>query len=166
MITTSKEVIKVGIADLNFVKAPHTIRTSGLGSCVGAVVYDLSQGIAGLAHVMLPSSALARQSDQNKYKYADTSMVCLIEELLNQGAKKYALKAKLAGGAQMFQFTSKHDSMRIGVRNAEAVEQVLSFYKIPVISSDLGGHSGRTIDFNPSTGDLSIRTINQGTKVI
>ena len=34
------QVVKVGIADMNTVKAPDTIRTSGLGSCVGVVLYD------------------------------------------------------------------------------------------------------------------------------
>ena len=33
-----KEVIRVGIADMNIVKEPMTIRTSGLGSCVGIVL--------------------------------------------------------------------------------------------------------------------------------
>ena len=36
----SQQVVKVGIADMNIVKAPNTIRTSGLGSCVGVVIYD------------------------------------------------------------------------------------------------------------------------------
>lgn len=34
------QVIKVGIAQLDIVKMPDTIRTSGLGSCVGVVLYD------------------------------------------------------------------------------------------------------------------------------
>ncbi len=33
-----KKVIRVGIADMNIVKEPDTIRTSGLGSCVGVVL--------------------------------------------------------------------------------------------------------------------------------
>ena len=35
-----KVVIKVGIADMNVVKTPHAIRTTGLGSCVGLILYD------------------------------------------------------------------------------------------------------------------------------
>lgn len=40
IVTHSNEVIKVGIAQMDIVKVPKTIRTSGLGSCVGAVIYD------------------------------------------------------------------------------------------------------------------------------
>ena len=36
------------------------------------------------------------------------------------------LKAKMAGGAQMFQFASGGDMMRIGPRNVEAVRKELS----------------------------------------
>lgn len=37
MITINK-VVRVGIAAMNIVKYPETIRTSGLGSCVGVVL--------------------------------------------------------------------------------------------------------------------------------
>ena len=52
MIIGSQSVVKVGIAQMDIVTAPSTIRTSGLGSCVGVVVYDQSKGIAGLIHIM------------------------------------------------------------------------------------------------------------------
>src|SRR5690625_2787872 len=107
-------VIRVGIADLNIVHAPHTIRSSGLGSCVGAVIYDLSREIAGLAHIMLPDASLTKQVNRNDFKYADTALPLLVEKLCASGARRHALQAKLAGGAQMFQFTSSTDFMRIG----------------------------------------------------
>src|SRR5690625_252198 len=94
-------VVKVGIADLNIVRAPNKIRTSGLGSCVGVVVYDLLKKVAGLAHIMLPDSNLTRQENFNKYKYANTAIDILIDKLIQQGARKFNLKAKIVGGAQM-----------------------------------------------------------------
>ena len=56
-----------------------------------------------------------------------------------EGAQSFRLKAKIAGGAQMFQFTSDIDSMRIGPRNVEAVKNELkkrgfrSLQKIQVV---------------------------------
>lgn len=155
-------VVSVGISDLNTVLAPQTIRTSGLGSCVGAVIYDETRKIGGLAHVMLPDSELTRQSEINEYKYADTAIPILIKKLSELGARKFALKAKLAGGAQMFQFTSNSDMMRIGPRNIIAVEEQLQAFNIPIIAKDVGGNRGRTIEFDPSTGKLKIRTVNKG----
>ena len=62
----------------------------------------------------------------------------------------------------MFQFTSDKDSMRIGPRNVEAVKIALRNHNIPIIAEDTGGNSGRTIEFNPETCKLNIRTVNQG----
>ena len=95
------------------------------------------------------------------YKYADTAIPYLINLLLERGARKYALKAKLAGGAQMFQLSSGSDIMRIGPRNVEAVEKQLAELKIPVVASDVGGNAGRTIEFDPETSQLKIRQVNK-----
>lgn len=160
------QVISVGISDLNTVIAPHTIRTSGLGSCVGAVIYDEASKIAGLAHIMLPDSKATRQTVINEYKYADTAIPLLIDMLAGLGARKFALKAKLAGGAQMFQFQSNSDTMRIGPRNILAVEEQLRFFKIPIVAKDVGGNSGRTVEFDPNSSMFRIRTVNKDEKYI
>lgn len=157
------EVVKVGIADMNIVTSPNHIRTSGLGSCVGVVIYDQPREIAGLAHVMLPDSSLAKGGSFNIAKYADTAIKELVNRLISQGAKTYSLKAKIAGGAQMFQFSSSSDMMRIGPRNVEAVKRELAKLHISIVAEDVGGNSGRTIEFDPKTGLLNIRTVNKGT---
>lgn len=160
------EVIKVGMADLNIVKAPNTIRTSGLGSCVGVILYDDYTDVAGMAHIMLPDSKMGKQGSINLAKYADTAIEELIHRLEMAGANIRALKAKIAGGAQMFTFSSANEMMRIGPRNVEAVRNKLQELKIPIVAEDVGGSSGRTIEFNPKTKKLNIRTVNQGVKEI
>ncbi|HEY4565807.1 MAG TPA: chemotaxis protein CheD [Savagea sp.] len=159
------DVVRVGIADMNVVKAPQTIRTSGLGSCVGLVLYDSYAQIAGLLHVMLPSSSLGKTDRINVAKFADTGVKALIERLETEGARTRMLKAKLAGGAQMFQFGSS-DTARIGPRNVEAVKEQLRNYRIPIMAEDTGGTKGRTIEFDPTTSLLNVRTVNEGTKDI
>ncbi|WP_019152764.1 chemotaxis protein CheD [Robertmurraya massiliosenegalensis] len=161
-MTDSVQVIKVGIADMNIVRTPNHIRTSGLGSCVGVVVYDQGKELAGLAHVMLPDSKLAKGGTINIAKYADTAVRELVSRLIKHGARDYSLKAKLAGGAQMFQFSSSNDMMRIGPRNVEAVKRELAALKIAIVGEDVGGSSGRTIEFDPKTCLLNIRTVNKG----
>jgi len=160
------ELVKVGIADLKFVEAPDAIRTSGLGSCVGVVIYDASKKIAGLAHVMLPDSKTANKANFNPHKYADLALPILINTLLNDGARKYALRAKIAGGAQMFSFNSKSNILRVGERNIDAVKKILSDYQIPIIAEDIYGNSGRTIESSPETSILQVRTVSQESKEI
>lgn len=159
-----KTVVRVGIADMNIVKEPDTIRTSGLGSCVGVVLYDERKRTAGMVHVMLPDSSLGKGT-VNAAKFADTGIYALLELLKSEGVRPLSLKAKIAGGSQMFQFGSQ-DTVRIGPRNVEAVKKELERLSIPLISEDTGGSSGRTIEFDPATSLLHVRTVNLGTKEI
>ena len=158
-----KTVVRVGIADMNIVKEPNTIRTSGLGSCVGVVLYDERRKIAGMVHVMLPDSSLGKGDSINVAKFADTGIYSLMEQLKTEGVRPMSLKAKIAGGSQMFQFGSS-DTVRIGPRNVEAVKEELSRLSIPILAEDTGGASGRTIEFDPATSILNVRTVNAGTK--
>ncbi|KAF0995644.1 chemotaxis protein CheD [Geobacillus sp. TFV-3] len=164
---STAQAVKIGIAEMEVVIAPNVIRTCGLGSCVGVVIYDAGKAVAGMAHVMLPHSSMARGGVINAAKYADTAVEALVQLVMAAGGRKGMLKAKLAGGAQMFSFsTAGGDMMRIGARNVEEVKKQLERFHIPVVAEDVGGHSGRTIEFNPQTGVLSIRTAAQETKEI
>ncbi|WP_308017465.1 chemotaxis protein CheD [Alkalihalobacillus deserti] len=62
---------------------------------------------------MLPSCTLSKQEKINKAKYADTAIPALLTQLEKRGARLFSLKAKLAGGAQMFSFSTGNDLMRI-----------------------------------------------------
>ncbi|MCZ8532760.1 chemotaxis protein CheD [Psychrobacillus psychrodurans] len=160
------QIVKVGIADMNIAKAPDKIRTSGLGSCVGVVLYDERSTTVGMIHVMLPDSRLGRAEAINIAKFADTGIPAMVEQLKIEGIQPYKLKAKIAGGAQMFQFSSTSETMRIGPRNVEAVKEYLKKFSIPIVAEDTGGNSGRTIEFDPTTKLLNIRTVNQGVRDI
>ena len=92
------EMIKVGMADMKYCKAPDSITTLGLGSCVGVVIYDSITKIAGLVHVMLPDSTKIK-NNENLAKFADTGVDEMVRQIINAGASKSRLKAKIAGGA-------------------------------------------------------------------
>ncbi|MGG0755417.1 chemotaxis protein CheD [Brevibacillus laterosporus] len=160
------EIIKVGMADVGVASAPDHIRTTGLGSCVGVVLYDRINKIAGMAHVMLPDSSLGKNTETNHLKYADTAIPELIERMKKLGAQSRYMTAKLAGGSQMFTFLSTNDAMRIGPRNVEACKVALKQFAIQIIAEDTGGNCGRTIEVDAETGLLQIRTVNQGTKEV
>lgn len=158
-------IIKVGMADLNVVKAPDILTTLGLGSCVGIALYDPSVKVGGLAHIMLPDSKQIK-NNSNVAKFADTAIVKLIEDMARIGAKSNRLVAKIAGGAHMFEFKNMDDMMRIGTRNISAVTQILQEMTIPIVANDTGSNYGRTIELHTTTGLLLVRTIGHGTKEI
>lgn len=156
--------IIVGMADYKVGKSPDKLMTAGLGSCIGVCVYDLQAQVGGMAHIMLPSSRESAKG--NPAKYADTCIEMMLADIYKFGVPKSRLKAKMAGGAQMFSFAGKAPLLKIGERNAEAVELELKKAGIPLLKYDVGGTFGRTINFDIKTGDLHIRTINYGEKVI
>ncbi|WP_434511471.1 chemotaxis protein CheD [Desulfitobacterium sp. AusDCA] len=157
-------IITVGMADFKTSKAPDILMTAGLGSCIGICIHDPLEKVGGMAHIMLPSAN--GNISANQAKYADTAVELLINDILHLGASKLRLRAKIAGGAQMFSFPGKTNVLKIGDRNAEAVEAELKRFAIPLLVADVGGSFGRTIHFDVASGDLRIRTINHGEKVI
>lgn len=156
--------IIVGMADYKVGRSPDRLMTAGLGSCIGVCIYDIQTQIGGMAHIMLPNSKESMKG--NPAKYADSCLEMMLEELSKLGVMRSRLKAKMAGGSQMFSFAGKAPLLKIGERNAEAVEQELKKAKIPLLAYDVGGNFGRTIHFDIQSGDLHIRTINHGEKVI
>jgi len=157
-------VISVGMADFKTARSPDILLTAGLGSCIGICIHDPFLKIGGMAHIMLPSASGSLGG--NPAKYADTALILLIKEITSMGANSSRLRAKIAGGAQMFSFPGKPPVLKIGERNAEAVEQELRKSGIPLLIADVGGSFGRTIHFDVGTGELRIRTINHGEKVV
>lgn len=155
------KAIKVGMADLNIAEAPDTLITLGLGSCVGIVLYDPIFKVGGMAHIMLPDSTQIK-NNSNLAKFADTAITVLIDKMTRVGARKPHLVAKLAGGAQMFDFKQTSEVMRIGYRNAVAARNILESLNIPIIASDIGENYGRTIELHTTTGALMVKTINHG----
>jgi chemotaxis protein CheD len=158
--------IKVGMADLNIADSGAILRTTGLGSCVGVTLYDPIIHLAGMAHIMLPSSEIAREGQLNLAKYADTAIPELLLRMKNKGANRERLVAKMAGGAQMFAFMGGTDTMRIGPRNVEATKLALALFSIPLLAEDTGGNYGRTVELNSITGIFSIRSVQLGVKEI
>lgn len=157
-------VIKVGMADLNVAQRGDILKTTGLGSCVGLTLYDARAGVGGMAHVMLPSSEIARDQAFNAAKYADTALPELIKRMLALGASIQGMAAKMAGGAQMFTFSGQGDTMRIGPRNVESCKKILGAYNIFVAAEDTGANYGRTIELDSSTGMLTVRSVQFGIK--
>lgn len=157
--------IIVGMADLNITKSPGILTTLGLGSCVGIALYDATNKVAGLAHIMLPDSTQI-QNNSNVAKFADTATNKLINDMIRIGARKMLMRAKIAGGAQMFAFNSTNSSMRIGERNVEAVIKNLRMHNIPLIGQDTGDTYGRTVELYAEDGKFLIKTIGHGNRYI
>ena len=157
-------VIKVGMADLKHTLHPGTLVTLGLGSCVGLHCMIRKQKL--LTGPYNASWSHQAKNRSNKAKFADAGIKLLLENMIQSGADRKSIVAKLAGGAQMFSYSAISDIIRVGERNVEAAKQVLADLNIPVIAEDTGGTHGRTIEFYSEDGRLMIKTIGYGVSYI
>lgn len=150
--------IRIGIADLNIAFPPERLITVGLGSCIGIALYDKTNEIGGLAHIMLPESKQFNNVT-NPHKFADLAIPILVDRMIKKGANLKNIKAKIAGGASMFNFSDKSMNMDIGNRNSISVRQVLKNMNIPLLNEDVGGNKGRTMILDTAGYIVQIRTV-------
>ena len=152
----------VGMADLVVVSAPAKLVTLGLGSCIGLVIFDPVAKIAGMAHIMLPDSRGAK-SVEKVGKFADTAVPAVIDEMIKKGASKSRMKAKIAGGAQMFALPgAQTDFLAVGARNVKETTDILAKMGISLVASDTGGNKGRTVEFSTMNWMLTVKTLGKG----
>lgn len=156
---------RVKMADLNIGKNDDILITSGLGSCIGITLYDSQSGVGGMAHIMLPEIPDNR-ANANPAKYADSGINLLLERLEEAGGSTRRLKAKIAGGAQMFQFDDSSSQMEIGARNIEAVKKILKEKNIRLSGEDIGKDYGRTMEFYLKDGKVLIKTVKGKDRIL
>jgi chemotaxis protein CheD len=156
------KLINIGIAEMGVSESPDILRTI-LGSCVGICLYDPLKKIGGLSHIMLPELKTAASSPK---KYANTAIPMLITMLEKNGASRNRLVSKIIGGATMFKLSENSMMAEIGRGNISKVRQVLEGLNIKIISEDVGGDYGRTMDFQLDTGDIRIKSIGKPEKTI
>ena len=150
---TTKEV-RVAMAEMRVESKPIELVTS-VGSCVAICLYNSTNRCGGLAHIMLPNSAIAPQ-DFPPCKFADTAIPALASAVREISGKETRLSAKIAGGANIFKFEN-NTGLTIGAKNVEAVKESLNENRIRLVAEDVGGSYGRRIAFNLRSGSVVIR---------
>ena len=158
---------RIGMAQWFVGKAHGIITTIGLGSCVGVTLSDPITKIGGMLHLMLSDSTrFAYTNNINRAKFADTGIRDMYDKLIELGASKKDIVAKIAGGAQMFEIKEGNDLLNIGDRNIEATRKTLGELQIVILGEDVGDTYGRTIELDLDNGNLKVTTVNRDVKYI
>ncbi|BDG59416.1 chemotaxis protein CheD [Caldinitratiruptor microaerophilus] len=159
-------ITPLGLGEMAASRDPEEVLVCyGLGSCMGVALIDPVAGVGGMAHVVLPSSELARGPVQPG-RFADTAIPALIDSILALGGSRGRLVAKIAGGARVLDAIAPGSRLDIGTRNVEAVRQVLAAARIPLTAEDTGGNYGRTVQLVVATGQVRVSTVGRGEKVL
>ncbi|HEY2162961.1 MAG TPA: chemotaxis protein CheD [Gemmatimonadaceae bacterium] len=159
--------VRVKVADYA-VAADGLITTIGLGSCVAIVLYDSVARVGGLAHVLLPEESMSRDRT-NPAKFPATAVPLVLEQMQKLGALPGRVRAKIAGGASMFNFSSANGGgggINIGERNVAAVRQALAARRIEIVGEDTGSDHGRSVYFYLADGRVEVRSVRKGSRVL
>ncbi|OLD95065.1 MAG: hypothetical protein AUG79_06435 [Gemmatimonadetes bacterium 13_1_20CM_4_69_16] len=160
----AKETI-VKVAEWAAARNEGVIVTLGLGSCVAIMLHDAAHCAGAMAHILLPSKSLARDTT-NPAKFPETAVPFLVDRLKALGADPRRLVAKLAGGASMFAQLMTPGSVQMGERNIVAARNALRAAAIPIASEAVGGDKGRSIRFHVADGRVEIRSVGADAVVI
>ncbi len=139
-----------------FVNSDEYAVTTVLGSCVSVCLWDQVRMIGGINHYMLPfwnGDGLASP------RYGNIAIAKLIERMLDLGANRGSLRAKVFGGGDVLKMTSAY--MNIGERNVLLAQDMLRDENIPIISGDTGGKNGRKLVFNTRTGVVLVKLLKK-----
>jgi chemotaxis protein CheD len=156
--------IRVKVADYAVAQGEVVLSSVGLGSCIAIALYDARTGVGGLAHILVPSPSLARDTS-NPAKFPSTAVPMLVEEMRRRGASQ-EITAKIAGGASMFASLIPAGGINMGERNAVATRQALVDAGLPLVAEDCGGEHGRSVYFHLRDGRLEIRSLKIGDRVL
>jgi chemotaxis protein CheD len=152
------QAIAVGMAEIKVSSEPgDSLVALGLGSCIGICMYDRKKHIAGMAHVMLPTSDGKTAAQLGKF--ADTAVPALLEEMRRAGAAVGDILCAIGGGAEVFSFGSQNPTLAIGRRNTSAVRDALRDASIRLLAEDVGGRVGRTVTLMIDTGLVTVRPV-------
>lgn len=125
---------------------PHLVMTTVLGSCVAVCLRDPVAGLGGMNHFLLPGEDGRAQSHDCE-RYGVHLMELLVNGLMTRGAQRGRLEAKLFGGAKTI-----FKSSDVGAMNAKFAERFLRTEGIAIIGGNLGGTSGRRLEYWPVSG--------------
>lgn len=129
-----------------------------LGSCAAVCIWDSMHAIGGATHFLLPvwdGRGVASP------RYGNVAINALLEKLIEAGARKEHLRAKVFGGGCLFDSMRGQNPIRehLGKRNVQTALEILAKEHIPVLSVEAGIDKGQRIVFHPNTGVSSVTTL-------
>lgn len=126
---------------------PCQIKTI-LGSCVAICLWDKRRSAGGMNHFLLPAS---REGQAASLRFADEATKVLLDQLHALGCRAPNLRAKIFGGAALFQLRDRY-AASLGAKNVAAALDLMKRAGIPVIAQETGGAMGRKVIFNTDDG--------------
>ena len=165
-MTSTIADVRVKVADYAVRRGNDIIATIGLGSCVAIALYDRESRAGGLAHILLPSMAMSRETS-NPAKFPESIVPVMLAEMRALGmAANAKVQAKIAGGASMFGQLVNGTGINVGERNILATKEALAKARVALVGEDTGLDYGRSVYFHVNDGRMLIRSLKSGDRAL
>jgi chemotaxis protein CheD len=144
-----------------YVSAHGEMVSTVLGSCISACIRDVTLGIGGMNHFMLPeqnthsTKQWGSESNSAATRYGNYAMEHLLNTLYGLGARKENLEVKLFGGGKMLARMTD-----IGQLNILFVYDYLRQEGLSIKAADVGDIFSRKVLYFPDTGAVKVRRIS------
>ncbi len=153
--------IRLGIGEYTVVEE-NNITCHGLGSCLAIFLYDPVAGVGAGIHTLLPSQTdhpgqeVTDEDSDDATRFTDVGIQTIYKELTNHPeVNTENIVAKMTGGSDVLRLVTF--SNNVGKRNVTSAREMMSELEIRITGEDVGGNSGRIVEFNPTTGGVIIR---------
>ena len=137
--------------------------TTLLGSCVAVTLFSARHHLGAICHAQLPSCSKNMPCDHARIdagKYVECAIERMLARFSVQGVAREEIRAKLFGGADMFDKMHGRDGS-VGKQNMEMALRMLEKRSVRVVRQDLGGERGRKIVFHTHTGEVFLKRLGR-----
>jgi chemotaxis protein CheD len=129
-----------------------------LGSCVAVCMWDAVHAVGGATHYLLPAWD---ERGVASPRYGNVAISALLQELVEKGADRKQLHARIFGGGCLFDAFRASSSIEanIGRQNVRVAQEILTNERLPIVSTKVGADRGQRIVFHTDTGVALVTTL-------
>lgn len=148
----------VNLGEIVVTEDPEVVLTvPGIGSCIVVCAYHPRTKLAGMAHIVLPSSKGRSEATSKPFWFADIAVPHLLKSMAAKGAVKP--NCAIVGGAKIFPLLPPAGNSaltNIGELNTKAVLEHLNG-TVNLVAKIVGGNSGLVVRMKVSEGILFVK---------
>ncbi|MDD1793274.1 hypothetical protein LRP50_09060 [Enterovibrio sp. ZSDZ42] len=152
--------IQVRSGEFQFAYQKPTWFNAVVGTCVVVCIWDQENQSGGMCHYRLPIAPNAIAMGEQVNDYGTCAIPNLLKKFKHTSSNPENLMAWVLGGGQVNDGEFMQ-SQQIGERNVLVALETLAHYGLPIVGVSVGGSSGRQIRFNPKTGQVDFRFVDE-----
>lgn len=163
---SGKRLIFLHPGEVIYSRNPIVVSTV-LGSCLSVIMYSPEKKFGGISHCQLPDCKSGRgccYSCSDPYKFTSCTFHKMIEKFEINGIDKKYIDVKIFGAADVLYATEGNRLDSIGRQNIKSAEEQIKSHNLKLVTSDVGGKTGRRIYFLPNTGEIFLTRLKNNEK--